>query len=589
MADKVQDLFKSELFLNLNKNLKEELYGINSINLNYDARSKVMTGNLKIDSLKLINNFKNKNLNEAKIIAVNIIKKYPKNINALKILGSINQIDGQFFEALKINNKLLQLKHNDFEVLNNLGLIYMNLNNYLQAKKNFMKAIEVDPKNPNVYFNLASLYMKYEQNDLAVASLKDTLSINSLFYDAHYNLGLLAFKKLDYYNAKDFFKKAIDIKPSSAEAYYNLALVQQSLKDFENSKLNYQNSLIHNPNYALSLNNLGIILSQTGEVENSQIIFTKAVDLIPTFQEAIFNLANSYVKMNKLEAAIQHFNFLIGLDVNKYGLLARVNLAIIYFLKSDLINCRNLLNDSLSIKDKNEKFYENKIIYWHYISKLINWRDINLIQSNDLFDKIYVVGDSHALTYQSLNLNFNNKNYILESHWIEGCKMWHLGNNLKNNYKYQFNQILKNIPDYSNVIFSFGEIDCRFDEGVFDYIKKNPQLSITEVQKSTIINYLEFINEFKTSKDLNIFIQGIPCPNTKLIINSALDEQLFIKSVNDFNILLKHYSIQSGYEFINLHALTNRGDGRSHNLLHIDEHHLSPDAIIEYWATSFSN
>jgi tetratricopeptide (TPR) repeat protein len=431
--------------------------------------------------------------------------------------------------------------------------------------------------------------MKYEENDLAVASLKNTLSINSLFYDAHYNLGLLAFKKLDYNNAKDFFIKAIDIKPKNSEAYYNLALVQQSLKDFENSKLNYQNSLIYNPNYAQSFNNLGIILNQTGEVENSQINFAKAVDLIPKFQEAIFNLANSYVNMNKLDTAIQYFNLLIELDENKYGLLARVNLAILYFLKSDFINCRILLNDSLSIKDKNEKFYENKIIYWHYISKLINWRDINLSQSNDSFDKIYVVGDSHALTYQSLNLNFNSKNYIFESHWIEGCKQWHLGNNLKNHYKFQFYQIIKKIPDYSNVIFSFGEIDCRVDEGIFNYIKKNPQLSITELQKSTVISYLEFINEFKISKNLNIFIQGIPCPNTGLVIESDFDDKLFIKSVNDFNAILKHYSIQSGYEFINLHALTDRGDGRSHNLLHIDEHHLSPDAIIEYWATSFSN
>ena len=137
------------------------------------------------------------------------------------------------------------------------------------------------------------------------------------------------------------------------------------------------------------------------------------------------------------------------------------------------------------------------------------------------------------------------------------------------------------------MLFSFGEIDCRINEGILKYFKNNLLLSISDIQKSTIVNYLKFICEFKISKNFQIIIQGIPSPNISLGAEDKLYFEFFIKSVSEFNIILKHYSAQFGFEFIDLHAHTNRGDGRSNSLFHIDEHHLSPEAIVEYWSKNF--
>lgn len=587
LNEEVNEIFKSDLFINLNKNLKDELLNIVEINLQDESTKKIITGNLKIDTLNLINTFKDNNLNQAKIIAIGIIRKYPSNITALKILGSIRLVNKDFFEALKINNKILKLKSNDFEVLNNLGLIYMNLNNYIQSEFYFNKAIEVESNNPNCHFNLASLYIKNGENDLAISSLKRTISINKLFYDAVLNLGFIYLKKLDFNNAKYYFNNAIEIKPESSEAYYNLALTHQKSKEFQLAKLNYEKSIIYNPKYAHAYNNLGIILTQSGEIDESIIKFSRALELISNFQEALFNLANSYLKINNLNNAVDCFNSLYEMDKGKYGLLAKVNVAILYYLKSNYIGCHTALEDARLIIGKKEEFFENKIIYWQFLSKLIKKKNINFIQSKNIIDKIYVVGDSHALTYHGLNLQYRNQNYLLESHWIEGCKQWHLGNDFKNQYKYQFHKIIEGIPDCSIVIFSFGEIDCRINEGVLKHFKNNSQLSISDIQKSTVVNYLKFIFNFKKSRNFQIIIQGIPSPNTSLGNENEFYYEFFIKSVNEFNLMLKSYSAQCGFEFIDLHAHTNRGDGRSNSMFHIDEHHLSPEAIIEYWTNNF--
>ena len=46
---------------------------------------------------------------------------------------------------------------------------------------------------------------------------------------------------------------------------------------------------------------------------------------------------------------------------------------------------------------------------------------------------------------------------------------------------------------------------------------------------------------------------------------------------------LKNKSKEKGFNFLDVHKLTDRGDGISNTIWHIDDTHLSPEGFLEAW------
>ena len=53
--------------------------------------------------------------------------------------------------------------------------------------------------------------------------------------------------------------------------------------------------------------------------------------------------------------------------------------------------------------------------------------------------------------------------------------------------------------------------------------------------------------------------------------------------VTAFNIELSEKSKKMGFDFLDLHKLTDAGDGFSNGLWNIDSYHLSPTGMLEAW------
>jgi len=51
-----------------------------------------------------------------------------------------------------------------------------------------------------------------------------------------------------------------------------------------------------------------------------------------------------------------------------------------------------------------------------------------------------------------------------------------------------------------------------------------------------------------------------------------------------FNFELKIKSEEKGLGFLDIHNLTDRGDGFSNNVRHIDNSHISPEGMLEAWS-----
>jgi hypothetical protein len=130
---------------------------------------------------------------------------------------------------------------------------------------------------------------------------------------------------------------------------------------------------------------------------------------------------------------------------------------------------------------------------------------------------------------------------------------------------------------------AIGEIDCRLDSGIIKHKNKSPKKQIAGIIATTVENYLTYIEINNCDYQHNIIIQGVPCPNIDTGTYSEKEVTQLIEVIRKFNYELKNKSREKGFEFLDVHKLTDRGDGFSNAIWHIDKTHLSPKGFLEAW------
>ena len=80
-----------------------------------------------------------------------------------------------------------------------------------------------------------------------------------------------------------------------------------------------------------------------------------------------------------------------------------------------------------------------------------------------------------------------------------------------------------------------------------------------------------------------MIIQGVPCPNIEIKNIEDKEIKMLVNVIKQFNIILREKSYEMGFTFLDLYKLTNRGDGFSNKVWHIDQYHLSPKAMLKVW------
>jgi hypothetical protein len=165
--------------------------------------------------------------------------------------------------------------------------------------------------------------------------------------------------------------------------------------------------------------------------------------------------------------------------------------------------------------------------------------------------------------------------------WISGIKQWHLGNANPNKYKHRFEAIMARLPPQSAVLLVIGEIDCRHDEGIILAWKKTPDRSLDDVARSTIEPYLTYVAGVAERHGHRLTVAGVPATNIQVDSLSKDETDQFVRLLRMFNATLKERALAAGMGFLDVYALSDRGDGIASGNWHMDSYHLSPAAIAE--------
>jgi len=130
--------------------------------------------------------------------------------------------------------KAIKMEPNNKEIVYNLGLVYFQLEDYVNARQYFLKAVTLDPKFADAYNNLGATDMQLKQWNEAVEAFKKALT-NPLYQTpqwAFYNLGMSYYRLGDYDKAVDALKDAIRRDKSFPLPYYAMALAYNRLEKY---------------------------------------------------------------------------------------------------------------------------------------------------------------------------------------------------------------------------------------------------------------------------------------------------------------------------------------------------------------------
>ena len=128
-------------------------------------------------------------------------------------------------EVIATGQKAVEYNPDRIKVLSNVGLAYIQTDEYQQAVKVLKKVVEAYPYFLNSLVNIGVAYYKSGNNDQAMEAYQRILLIKPDYAKVHYNIGLVAMRQKEYQKAASAFEKAVKLSPAWDSAHKNLGIV----------------------------------------------------------------------------------------------------------------------------------------------------------------------------------------------------------------------------------------------------------------------------------------------------------------------------------------------------------------------------
>ena len=421
--------------------------------------------------------------------------------------------------------------------------------------------------------HLEDTHLKPEALTTALANLE----CPSMRANALYAQGIDFCSAKRYEDAIQSFRQALALDPGNIYALYNTGVAYRELHRHTESIEAYRAALTKDPNHVFSLNNLGMALVYTGRLNEAIVCFRRVRELDPAHEMAAANLANTLALRMPMRDWSGHYAMALmdeSLSLeNRYILSVRCATAEWAngdeaALSSTLSAIARVRPETLNARTENTARYEV------FLTALMKYKAANASLYTPANSSLFLIGDSHSLSYAGTRLTLDGADYKIASHVIIGAKAWHLASSKPNQYTAELDAYMSRLPATgAQLICAFGEIDCRIEEGILPYCKKTGG-DLEKIVAKQVEQYVAALaGRVMLRRSMKLIFLSIPAPHRKIG-----DRRLVVTL---FNAALEKYALEAGHRYIDLHAITRGDDGYAHEKLHIDDTHLKPVALME--------
>ncbi|KAL4481804.1 hypothetical protein ABPG74_007893 [Tetrahymena malaccensis] len=228
---------------------------------------------------QIIFNNKKDLLDKARDLYEKLLKIKPDSLEALQNLSGVYFFMGQLDQAIKQNERALQIDPN-FDSFN-LGIIYFQKGDSEQAFKYFEQSFQSNPYNSDTIFNLGIIYGLNGNSNQAEYFNKLALQTNEDLAQVYSLLNIPESEIKMNQETKNICERAMNAKIQKGVDYYILAFVQNLLGQKEQALYNCEIAIKFNGLLADAYQLKAQLLKQQGQEETATKYLEKARKLKP--------------------------------------------------------------------------------------------------------------------------------------------------------------------------------------------------------------------------------------------------------------------------------------------------------------------
>ena len=242
-------------------------------------------------------------------------------------------------KAILCLKKILDFNTDNPEVYSLIGVEYLFLEDFENAKDNFINCLNYDDSDYSALYNIVYCFEILEQNDKAIDYLNTYLDSNPYCEVAWHQLGkqYLIFK--NYVKAISAFDFAIISDEYFVGAYIEKGRALEKINKYNEAIENYKLIIALKDESSYPLLRMGICYDKIGNYKKAIQNFNDCVKIDPQLNKAWYLLAEIYYKNQKYNSAILNINKAIDINSeneNYWKLYAKINIGLKLYEEADI-------------------------------------------------------------------------------------------------------------------------------------------------------------------------------------------------------------------------------------------------------------
>jgi tetratricopeptide (TPR) repeat protein len=339
-------------------------------------------------------------------------------------------------KAIICLNKILKFSTDNAEVYSLIGIEYLFMEDFENAKINFISCLKYDESDYSALYNIVYCFEILEQNENAIEYLNNYLDNYPYCEVAWHQLGKQYLFYKSYKKAISAFDFAIISDEYFIGAYIEKGRVLEKLNNYKEAIENYKLIIALKDESCYPILRIGVCYEKLGDFKKAIENFNDCIEVDPQMNKAWYLLSNTYYKNQDYHNALLNINKAIDINAEKeeyWKLYAKINIGLSLYEEAD-IGFQKIIE--LGVADES--------IWIGKTDMLIKLGEYNY--AIDILDECYeIIEDKSIISFRLSGI------YFLQNKQEEGILELKKALSINNKNKYIFKELFNKVANYKYV------------------------------------------------------------------------------------------------------------------------------------------
>ena len=233
-----------------------------------------------------------------------VLRRSPRNADALRLLGILACQSGQAGEGLRLLRKAAKANRHDATVHLDLAQALADNGKLKEAIMSFRRAASLAPQDPLAWGGLATALFASGRTAEAIRTFEKALALDPGHADLYVGLGNALRNLGNLAGAYEELGKAVALRPDYAEAYTNLGNVAIELGNLDAAIVHHRQAVELKPELSQAYHNLGCTYQTARNYTEAAKAFREAHERDPGNFDSLYSLGAVLKELGRLEESL---------------------------------------------------------------------------------------------------------------------------------------------------------------------------------------------------------------------------------------------------------------------------------------------